>query len=75
MDNELKKFEAELGEGIIQPIIETPQKEQKIQEKKPKNNFIKKNKIENTDARVFNVDIDMPIDPNEPTYCICNRVC
>jgi len=26
------------------------------------------------DARVLNVDIDMPIDPNEPTYCICNRV-
>jgi hypothetical protein len=24
--------------------------------------------------RLFNVDIDMPIDPNEPTYCICNRV-
>ncbi len=19
-------------------------------------------------------DLDMPIDPNEPTYCICNRV-
>jgi len=26
------------------------------------------------DARVKAVDIDMPIDPNEPTYCICNRV-
>jgi hypothetical protein len=26
------------------------------------------------DARVLNVDIDMPIDPNEPTYCVCNRV-
>jgi len=26
------------------------------------------------DARVLNVDIDMPIDPHEPTYCICNRV-
>jgi hypothetical protein len=24
--------------------------------------------------RLFNVDIDMPIDPNEPTYCTCNRV-
>lgn len=20
------------------------------------------------------VDIDMPVDPNEPTYCFCNRV-
>ncbi len=27
-----------------------------------------------SDARVLNVDIDMPIDPNEPTYCLCNRV-
>eukprot|EP01098_Paradermamoeba_levis_P014974 TRINITY_DN7383_c0_g1_i1.p1 TRINITY_DN7383_c0_g1~~TRINITY_DN7383_c0_g1_i1.p1 ORF type:complete len:317 (-),score=73.49 TRINITY_DN7383_c0_g1_i1:177-1076(-) len=26
------------------------------------------------DARVLNVDLDMPIDPNEPTYCICSRV-
>lgn len=26
------------------------------------------------DARVLSVDIDMPIDPNEPTYCICKRV-
>ena len=26
------------------------------------------------DARVLNVDLDMPIDPNEPTYCYCNRV-
>lgn len=26
------------------------------------------------DARVQVVDIDMPIDPNEPTYCICGRV-
>jgi len=29
------------------------------------------------DARVFNAnpnDIDMAIDPNEPTYCFCNRV-
>jgi len=27
-----------------------------------------------SDARILTVDIDMPIDPNEPTYCICNRV-
>ena len=20
------------------------------------------------------MDLDLPIDPNEPTYCICNRV-
>jgi hypothetical protein len=26
------------------------------------------------DARVLNVDLDMPIDPNEPTYCYCHRV-
>jgi len=26
------------------------------------------------DARTLNVNIDMPIDPNEPTYCLCNRV-
>lgn len=25
-------------------------------------------------ARTFDVSLDMPIDPNEPTYCICNRV-
>jgi inhibitor of growth protein 4 len=25
-------------------------------------------------ARSFDVALDMPIDPNEPTYCICNRV-
>eukprot|EP01132_Coremiostelium_polycephalum_P000506 gene506-637_t len=31
----------------------------------------------NVDARVFNAnpnDLDMAIDPNEPTYCFCNRV-
>ena len=22
----------------------------------------------------LNVDIDMPVDPHEPTYCFCNRV-
>jgi len=26
------------------------------------------------EARLLHVDLDMPIDPNEPTYCICNRV-
>ncbi len=26
------------------------------------------------EPKLLNVDIDMPIDPNEPTYCICNRV-
>jgi inhibitor of growth protein 4 len=25
-------------------------------------------------ARTFDVAVDMPIDPNEPTYCICQRV-
>lgn len=25
-------------------------------------------------ARTFDVALDMPIDPNEPTYCICQRV-
>lgn len=25
-------------------------------------------------ARTFDVAMDMPVDPNEPTYCICNRV-
>merc|ERR1711991_69441 len=25
-------------------------------------------------ARTFDVALDMPIDPNEPTYCVCNRV-
>lgn len=25
-------------------------------------------------ARSFDVALDMPIDPNEPTYCICSRV-
>eukprot|EP00002_Diphylleia_rotans_P021213 TRINITY_DN4132_c0_g1_i3.p1 TRINITY_DN4132_c0_g1~~TRINITY_DN4132_c0_g1_i3.p1 ORF type:complete len:239 (-),score=46.32 TRINITY_DN4132_c0_g1_i3:121-837(-) len=26
------------------------------------------------DAQIRVIDSDMPIDPNEPTYCICNRV-
>ena len=26
------------------------------------------------DIRLHTVDLDMPIDPNEPTYCFCNRV-
>ena len=34
----------------------------------------KTNEVLAPDARVLNVDIDMPIDPNEPTYCLCNRV-
>jgi len=21
-----------------------------------------------------NMDLDLPVDPNEPTYCICNQV-
>jgi hypothetical protein len=25
-------------------------------------------------ARTFDVAMDMPVDPNEPTYCICQRV-
>ena len=25
-------------------------------------------------ARTFDVALDMPIDPNEPTYCLCSRV-
>ena len=25
-------------------------------------------------SRTFDVSMDMPVDPNEPTYCLCNRV-
>jgi len=79
LDTDLKKFEAELEQGgIVTTTAATINKEQqKVQEKKPVDNgkAQRKRPPENpTDARVLNVDIDMPIDPNEPTYCVCNRV-
>jgi len=81
LDTDLKKFEAELEQGgIVTTTAATINKEQqKVQEKKPVDNgkaqSRKRPAPENpADARVLNVDIDMPIDPNEPTYCVCNRV-
>jgi len=77
LDTDLKKFEAELEQSGT-TITKEPQK---IVEKKPIANNKgngkagrKKDGLSVGDARVLNVDIDMPIDPNEPTYCICNRV-
>mmetsp|Transcript_27836 Transcript_27836/g.39224 ORF Transcript_27836/g.39224 Transcript_27836/m.39224 type:complete len:222 (+) Transcript_27836:66-731(+) len=77
LDMDLKKFEAELQqEQLTQPVIAN--KEPKVQEKKPQaqqaenGKAVKKRTGE--DARVFSVEMDMPIDPHEPTYCICNRV-
>jgi len=70
LDTDLKKFEAELEQqgGITLKELKAQQ------EKKPLDNGKARKKTDAPDARVLNVDIDMPIDPNEPTYCICNRV-
>jgi len=89
LDTDLKKFEAELEQqgGVIvtHPTVPPPAptyKEQKVQEKKPLDNGKNRKKMESESSVVdgvsgrkyINVDLDMPIDPNEPTYCICNRV-
>jgi len=70
LDTDLKKFEAELEQqgGLTLKDLKAQQ------EKKPADNGKARKKTDTPDARVLNVDIDMPIDPNEPTYCICNRV-
>jgi len=74
LDTDLKKFELELEQqGSNVKDLKTAQPEKKPAEKRK--SAVSPNKIEvPSDARVLNVDIDMPIDPNEPTYCICNRV-
>jgi len=89
LDMDLKKFEAELEQqqGVIttSSASSTPapthvhkMTETKVVEKKPLDNgkatHTRRKLGDGSDARVFNVDIDMPIDPNEPTYCTCNRV-
>jgi hypothetical protein len=50
------------------PAVATPSPSQKRKSETPQS------ALPVNDARVLNVDIDMPIDPYEPTYCICNRV-
>jgi len=35
---------------------------------------LRRKSSESAGAQVWNVDLDMPIDPNEPTYCLCKRV-
>jgi len=72
LDTDLKKFEAELEQGGIKEQV-IPQSLLKPIDNGKANS--RKRTLENpTDARVLQIDIDMPIDPNEPTYCICNRV-
>eukprot|EP01114_Cavostelium_apophysatum_P020858 TRINITY_DN7109_c0_g1_i1.p1 TRINITY_DN7109_c0_g1~~TRINITY_DN7109_c0_g1_i1.p1 ORF type:complete len:221 (+),score=39.82 TRINITY_DN7109_c0_g1_i1:204-866(+) len=76
LDMDLKKFEAELEQQGT-PVVATPIKEHKAVEKKAVDSKTPQKKngtAADPSARVLNVDIDMPIDPNEPTYCICSRV-
>jgi len=88
LDTDLKKFEAELEQGGAS-LYKEPQKvvEKKPNTAHKSNGKASRKKgaetaaatgglvgIAASDARVLSVDMDMPIDPNEPTYCICNRV-
>lgn len=81
LDQDLKKFEAELEQGgstIIYKETKQPEKPPVVTVKGNGKASTQRKKaaieLPTSDARVLNVDIDMPIDPNEPTYCTCNRV-
>lgn len=89
MDTDLKKFEAELqqtGTLIPNPTHKEEKKEKKsetVGKSHKKKYFFQRilTQIRTTvdpsaphNPRVLSVDIDMPIDPNEPTYCVCGRV-
>jgi len=81
LDSDLKRFEAELeqqetkGKGKSITKASKHKENGKGQKKSVRGSGGAGNDPHGDVApRLFNVDIDMPIDPNEPTYCICNRV-
>jgi len=83
LDQDLKKFEAELqleqGEKLDFKSSKYEKKSMETPNGKTHRKKIGTSNVDGStwmppDARVLSVDIDMPIDPHEPTYCICNRV-
>jgi len=75
LDADLKKFEAELEQQETKGKTSTkPSTKQKESGKILKKGLRTNEMALEAAPRLFNVDIDMPIDPHEPTYCLCNRV-
>ncbi|PRP85308.1 hypothetical protein PROFUN_06910 [Planoprotostelium fungivorum] len=79
LDQDLKKFEAELqAEQTMKDAVQPGQAPVEKKEKEPVKSRKKTPAVENilpaVDPKILTVEIDMPIDPNEPTYCTCNRV-
>eukprot|EP01117_Protostelium_nocturnum_P018669 TRINITY_DN7853_c0_g1_i1.p1 TRINITY_DN7853_c0_g1~~TRINITY_DN7853_c0_g1_i1.p1 ORF type:complete len:229 (+),score=80.91 TRINITY_DN7853_c0_g1_i1:79-765(+) len=85
LDSDLKKFEAELQLDQANKDLKTTASGSLSS--KNGNGKAKKSEKENkshrkkvpqdglpVDPKALSVEIDMPIDPNEPTYCICGQV-
>lgn len=75
LDADLKKFEAELEQQETKGKGKGTKASKHKENGKGQKKSVRASELPPDAApRLFNVDIDMPIDPNEPTYCICNRV-
>eukprot|EP01116_Phalansterium_solitarium_P024954 TRINITY_DN931_c0_g1_i1.p1 TRINITY_DN931_c0_g1~~TRINITY_DN931_c0_g1_i1.p1 ORF type:complete len:216 (+),score=55.55 TRINITY_DN931_c0_g1_i1:838-1485(+) len=72
LDQDLKKFEQELAEAGQQKGLTDKSKSESGKNKGRKTGH---ETLLTEDARIrVQQDMDMPIDPNEPTYCFCHRV-
>ena len=86
LDADLAKFESEMKEAggrLSQTESEGEEEKEKKQKQKKKKGVIKEERPKTPLApatnglNVSNTDIpivDMPVDPNEPTYCLCQQV-
>ena len=87
LDADLAKFEAEMrdaGGRLSQTESEDEEEVEKKMKQKKKKNLMKEERpktplapVTNNGLNVSNGDVpivDMPVDPNEPTYCLCQQV-
>ncbi|KAH3742647.1 inhibitor of growth protein 4 [Pelomyxa schiedti] len=79
LDSELKKFESELDSINAHQPPEVDTSEIKGLKAKGKKGPVHKASTDDDmdpedNAQTRQIDFDLPVDPNEPTYCLCHRV-
>lgn len=85
LDSDMSRFDHEDGDGMVAEEEKTPN--QKRRKNSSNGGSARKNRKLNNSASKrgstatqavgtgnIQLDIEMPVDPNEPTYCICNQV-
>lgn len=74
LDADLKKFEDDLKLTDGGDSKQGKRKNNKVKEEGGSGRGASNKKMRESVVDAGNIDLDLPIDPNEPTYCTCHRV-